>query len=72
MKEIKQIGKAYKNIHKIYKFIKYLLSINLSILIPFILVSVFAISIIGFMPSKNEGYNPSLNGVPQEFVPYFN
>ncbi len=74
MQEVKQLHITYKRVKKIKRFIKYILSINLSTFLALFFISAIAISVIGAKhnSSINTTINSNLNGVPSEYIPYYN
>lgn len=74
MQEVKQLYNGYKRVKNVKRFIKYILSINLSTFLTLFLVSTIAITIIGakHKSSFDIPLNATLNGVPSEYIPYYN
>ena len=74
MQEVKQLYNGYKRVKDVKRFIKYILSINLSTFLTLFLVSTIAITIIGakHKSSFDIPLNATLNGVPSEYIPYYN
>lgn len=70
--QIRQIHSSYKRVKKIKRFIKYLLSINFFTFLALFFISVIAIALIGAKNKSSENINSNLNGVPSEYIQYFN